>query len=46
MVGSNNYLGLAGDPRIHEAMKEAIDIYGSGTCGPLSQRNPPDVPRP
>ena len=33
MVGSNNYLGLAGDPRIHEAMKEAIDIYGSGTCG-------------
>ncbi|MCD6453970.1 MAG: aminotransferase class I/II-fold pyridoxal phosphate-dependent enzyme [Candidatus Aminicenantes bacterium] len=33
MVGSNNYLGLVGHPRILQAMKEAIDRYGSSTCG-------------
>ncbi len=33
MIGSNNYLGLVGDERINRAMKEAIDKYGSGTCG-------------
>jgi len=33
MVGSNNYLGLVGHPKILQAMKEAIDRYGSSTCG-------------
>ncbi len=33
MVGSNNYLGLVGDKRINDAMKKAIDKFGSGTCG-------------
>jgi 8-amino-7-oxononanoate synthase len=31
MVGSNNYLGLAGDPRVKEAAIEAIRRFGS-TC--------------
>ncbi len=33
MVGSNNYLGLIDHPKIIAAMKEAIDKYGSSTCG-------------
>ncbi len=33
MVGSNNYLGLAGHPRAKEAAKDAVDRYGVGTCG-------------
>lgn len=33
MVGSNNYLGLAHDPRAKEAAKAAVDRYGVGTCG-------------
>lgn len=33
MLTSNNYLGLATHPEIIEAMKGALDIYGSGTCG-------------
>ncbi len=33
MVGSNNYLGLIDHPRVIAAMKEAIDRYGSSTCG-------------
>ena len=31
MVGSNNYLGLAGDPRVKEAALEAIRRFGT-TC--------------
>jgi len=31
MVGSNNYLGLAGDPRVKEAAHEAIRRFGT-TC--------------
>ena len=31
MVGSNNYLGLAGDPRVKEAAIEAVRRFGS-TC--------------
>ncbi|HET9158782.1 MAG TPA: pyridoxal phosphate-dependent aminotransferase family protein [Myxococcaceae bacterium] len=31
MVGSNNYLGLAGDPRVKEAALEAIRLFGT-TC--------------
>lgn len=31
MVGSNNYLGLAGDPRVQEAAHEAIRRFGT-TC--------------
>lgn len=33
MFGSNNYLGLANDPRMKEAAKKAIDQYGTGTVG-------------
>ncbi len=33
MVGSNNYLGLAHDPRVKEAARSAVDRYGVGTCG-------------
>lgn len=33
MLTSNNYLGLASHEEIKKAMKDAIDIYGSGTCG-------------
>ncbi len=32
-MGSNNYLGLNNDPRINDAAKEAIDIYGTGSGG-------------
>ncbi len=33
MVGSNNYLGLVDHPKILAAMREAIEKYGSSTCG-------------
>lgn len=33
MLGSNNYLGLTGDPRVLEAARTAIDVYGSGLTG-------------
>lgn len=33
MIGSNNYLGLAHDPRVLEAAQAAIRIYGSGCTG-------------
>ncbi len=33
MVGSNNYLGLLGHPRVMKAAQEAIDKYGVATCG-------------
>lgn len=33
MLASNNYLGLADHHEIKEAMKSAIDAYGTGTCG-------------
>ncbi len=33
MVGSNNYMGLIGDERIKKAMIDAIERYGSSTCG-------------
>ena len=29
---SNNYLGLANDPRVKQAVKNGIDKYGVGTC--------------
>ena len=32
MLSSNNYLGLADDPRVIEAAKEALDRYGMGTA--------------
>ncbi len=31
MLSSNNYLGLATHPRLKEAAREAIDLYGCGT---------------
>ncbi len=33
MLGSNNYLGLANDPRVKEAAREAILSYGVGCTG-------------
>src|SRR5262249_18357155 len=33
MFGSNNYLGLADDPRLIEAAKQATDRYGTGCTG-------------
>ncbi len=33
MACSNNYLGLAQDPRVREAAAEAARIWGSSTCG-------------
>ncbi|MBX7150749.1 pyridoxal phosphate-dependent aminotransferase family protein [bacterium] len=30
---SNDYLGLTHDPRVIEAAKNALNIYGSGLCG-------------
>jgi 8-amino-7-oxononanoate synthase len=32
-LGSNNYLGLAGDPRVVEAATDALRRYGSSTSG-------------
>lgn len=42
MLSSNNYLGLAGDPRVVAAAKQAEDQFGNGTssvrfiCGTMS----------
>ena len=33
MIGSNNYLGLTGDPRIIESGVEAMQEFGSGVSG-------------
>lgn len=33
MLTSNNYLGLADHPEIKQAMKEAVNRFGSSTCG-------------
>ncbi len=33
MLGSNNYLGLTSDPRVHAAAREALDTYGPGLTG-------------
>jgi 8-amino-7-oxononanoate synthase len=33
MFGSNNYLGLADDPRVMEAAVAAVDRYGTGCTG-------------
>ncbi len=32
-LASNDYLGLASEPRIHRAMAAAIEQYGSSMCG-------------
>jgi glycine C-acetyltransferase len=32
MLGSSNYLGLASDPRVKEAAKRAVDLYGCGAA--------------
>lgn len=34
MFASNNYLGLANHPRVKQAIKKSIDIYGCGIGGP------------
>lgn len=34
MLGSNNYLGLANDPYVKDAVKRAIDEVGTGMGGP------------
>src|SRR5919199_4354675 len=33
MLGSNNYLGLTGDPRVLEAARAALERYGTGLTG-------------
>lgn len=33
MLGSNNYLGLTGDPRVIEGARAALDQYGTGLTG-------------
>ena len=33
MLGSNNYLGLTGDPRVMAAAHEALDEFGTGLTG-------------
>ncbi len=33
MVGSNNYLGLINHPKVIKAAMEAVEKYGSSTCG-------------
>lgn len=33
MMGSNNYLGLADDPRMKEAVRQAVERWGTGCAG-------------
>jgi 8-amino-7-oxononanoate synthase len=33
MLGSNNYLGLTGDPRVARGARDALDRYGTGLTG-------------
>lgn len=33
MIGSNNYLGLTTHPRVRQAVKEAVDRYGTSCTG-------------
>ena len=33
MLGSNNYLGLTGDERVHQAAIDALNRYGTGLTG-------------
>src|ERR671915_1328362 len=32
-LGSNNYLGLTGHPRVKQAAREALERYGTGVTG-------------
>jgi 8-amino-7-oxononanoate synthase len=32
-LGSNNYLGLTGDPRVKDAARDALEEYGTGLTG-------------
>jgi 8-amino-7-oxononanoate synthase len=33
MLGSNNYLGLTGDPRVMQGARDALERYGTGMTG-------------
>lgn len=33
MIGSNNYLGLTNHPKVIEAIRSAVNKYGSGCTG-------------
>ena len=33
MLGSNNYLGLTGDPRVKQASRDALEVYGTALTG-------------
>lgn len=41
---ANNYLGLAGDPRITQAAHEALDRWGFGLSSVLFHLRHPDPP--
>ena len=46
MLGSNNYLGLTGDPRVKEAARDALERYGTGPDRlALPERHAPAAPR-
>src|SRR4051794_41284611 len=44
MLGSNNYLGLTGDPRVVEGAQRALDRYGTGVTGSRLLNGTPDPP--
>src|SRR4051812_50212165 len=44
MLGSNNYLGLTGDPRVVEGAQQALDRYGTGVTGSPLLNGPPAPP--
>src|ERR1700760_5166830 len=47
MLGSNNYLGLTGDPRVKEAARAALDTFRTRVTGsPPPHRTPPPPPPP
>lgn len=42
-LGTNNYLGLADNPKLEEASIEAVKRYGVGSCGPRAFYGTMDV---
>src|SRR5947207_12817958 len=40
MLGSNNYLGLTGDPRVKDAARDALERSGTGLTRPRLMYGP------